>query len=771
MSRVSGLQTQAGTVVVLAPDWRRPLDWLPTLAAYVVAAPLDGDTCLALDLRAPDLPVEVVGGLVERACGYVSEGQDFAEVLLVVDDVDLPEPVAGAADLVERLGLAVRPLADDPATIVLHARWVKALVDDLQNQIDRALLMAARPVRLEGEPLVTVRIPTFGSVDLLIERAIPSVLAGGYRNVELLVCSDGPQPHARAAVEGLSDPRVRYVELEERPVYPSRKTAFWQVAGTGAVNRLVEEAAGDVIAPLDHDDAFTHDHIPTLLAALRAGADFAYGQAMTEMPTGAWGLLGSAPLEHGRIVHASVMYTRRLAHMRYDPDAWMWEEPGDWNLWRRMRDAGAQIAHVPAPVAVHFKEGSSIAGREEDPRGTLVAAAEDVHGTGVRALLEVASHTRGAAGLGGGRGGSTRRPSRDERRLAVLDTHFPLWLSGFRHHEATELLARRPDTAFFSAVRTGEPWPRPVYSMSEFPRLAGELGITDVYFVFLNFAVSVLGLRDHPGTATCGGIPGDMGVAATLAERDIRVHMTMYPGGGLVTNTDPELMRAVAARCTTVFTNTAEAVAAVPEAIRIAGPMATDFYEFRPREREQPFRFVFAADNRPRKGLDTALAALAQLDERFHMHVVGAHEPFVRHVPPDRLTYHGVLRPADLRGVYWGCDAFISPVRPEGPDGRPGEIGLVDGFPTTTACEALASGCALVSSNPRGEHWIVEPEEHFFEFPVQDADALAATLRRLEADRDLRDRVAEQGAARIREVMDVRRVVDAKLRAMELVPA
>ncbi len=711
----------------------------------------------------------------ERACGYISEGRPFAEVLFVADGVDLPgEPVAGAADLVDRLGLTVRGLRSEPAELVLHARWVKALVDDLQNHIDSALLAAAPVPDLSGAPLVTVRIPTFGSVDLLVERAVPSVLSGDYRNVEVLVCSDGPQPHARTAVEAITDARVRYIELPERPVYPSRRESFWQVAGTSAVNRLIEEARGELIAPLDHDDAFTRNHIPLLLEALRREqADFAYGQAMTEWANGAWEVLGSAPLRHAQIVHASVMYTRRLAHMRYDPDAWIWDEPGDWNLWRRMRDARAEIRHVPAPVAVHFREGSSVAGREA-AADLIGAMAEDLRSTGASALLSVASHTRGAAGLLRPGGTARPRPSGGEgdgRRLAVLDTHFPLWLSGFRYHEAAELLERRPDTVFFSMARTGEPWPRPVYPLSDFARLSEELGVTDVYMVFLNFAVSVLGLRDHPGTATCGGIPPDMGVSRVLAERGIRVHMTMYPGGGLVTDTDPELMRAVADRCTTVFTNTAEAVTAVPKAIRIAGPMATDLYAFRPRERRTPFRFVFAADHRPRKGLDTALAALAALDERFHLHVVGPHEPFVRHLPSDRLTYHGVLKPEDLRGVYWACDAFVSPVRPEGPDGQPGEVGLVDGFPTTTACEALASGCALVSSNPRGEHWIVEPDVHFVEFPVQDAEALAAALRRLEADRDLRDRLAEQGAARIREVMDVRRVVDAKLRAMELVPA
>jgi hypothetical protein len=393
---VSGLQTEAGTIVVLAPDWRRPLDWLPALAAYVVAAPLDGDTCLALDARGGELPADAVATLVERACEYVSEGRNFPEVLLVVDDVDLDDPVSGAADLVDRLGLTVPRLADDPREIVVHARWVKALVDELQAEVDRVGLASARPVRLEGDPLVTVRIPTYGSVDLLLERAIPSVLTGSYSNVELLVCSDGPQPHARAAVEGLTDPRIRYIEVEERPRYPSRASSFWQVAGTSAVNRLVEEARGDLIAPLDHDDAFTHDHIPVLLDALRQGADFAFGVAMTETPTGTWGLLGSLPLAHGRIVHASVMYTRRLAHMRYDPDAWLLDEPGDWNLWHRMRDAGARIAHVAHPIAVHFKEGSSKAGLEDDPNRLLEHLAEDVRATGASALLEVASHDRGA---------------------------------------------------------------------------------------------------------------------------------------------------------------------------------------------------------------------------------------------------------------------------------------------------------------------------------------------------------------------------------------
>ena len=279
MVRVSGLQTEAGTIVVLAPDWRRPLDWLPALAAYVVAAPLDGDTCLALDARGGELPVDAIAKLVERACEYVSEGRDFPEVLLVVDDVELGDR---SGDRRRRPGraprLSVPPLAGDPETTVVHARWVKALVDELQAEVDRALLAAARPVRLEGEPLVTVRIPTFGSVDLLLERAIPSVLAGSYRNVELLVCSDGPQPHARAAVEGARRTRaIRYLEVDGAAALPVAGELV--LAGGGHLGRQPAGRGGArgrdrAARPRRRLHARPH---PGAARRAAAGADFAFG--------------------------------------------------------------------------------------------------------------------------------------------------------------------------------------------------------------------------------------------------------------------------------------------------------------------------------------------------------------------------------------------------------------------------------------------------------------------------------------------------------------
>ncbi|MGZ4244430.1 MAG: methyltransferase domain-containing protein [Solirubrobacteraceae bacterium] len=393
------LPSPPGDALVLRPErWSRPTDWLPALSAYVVWVPAGRDVTLYLDGRGADVEAGLLRSLIESVCNFLSGGQEYASIGLMEEGVDPPpgaDRVGGALELIQRLGLEVPILTDDPEEIVEHARWAKQIIDALQGDIDRAAFEAAPRPQLSYDSLVTVRIPTFGSADLLVGRAIPSVLAGAHQNLELLVCSDGPQPHARAAVEAIEDPRVRYLELDERPAYPTRKESFWQVAGTYPVNRLLDAARGEVIAPLDHDDGFTYTHIPRLLEELMRGGDFAFGQAMTEYPEGDWRLLGSAPLRYGEIVHATVMYTSRLRHMRYDPYAWLLDEPGDWNMWRRIEATGASVRHLAEPVAVHFKERSSIGGEQRDPADVLADLATDVLGTPARELLTVSSRERG----------------------------------------------------------------------------------------------------------------------------------------------------------------------------------------------------------------------------------------------------------------------------------------------------------------------------------------------------------------------------------------
>ena len=691
---------------------------------------------------------------------------------MVADDVDLDavEEVRSAPELVARLNLGIPRLRDNAVDTLLHARWVKSLVDDLQSQIDRATYERARPVDLLGDPLVTVRIAAVGSTKAQLERAIASALNGSYENVELLVCGDGPQPEAREAVASVEDRRVRYLEVSDRPRLPSQAIASRQVEGTAAINVLLREARGALIAPLDQDSAFTANHIRVLLQTLRSErADFAYGIAVSEWPNATWSLRGAWPLRQGAIAPPTVMYTRRLAHLGQDPDAWLWEESADWNLWRRIRDVGAPTSFTVATGCRTLPRAPTRPQALERSRGARRPRAGCRRHGGERApRRRVAPARRGRAratpeGAPAAQAGPPRAsPGRARLPVPAVALRLPLPRGGgaARAPAGHRVLLRPHEHRAVGAARVPA---EPVRAPGEAPRHHRRV-------------LRVPELRRQPARAAKSSgrahlrrdPPGLRRRPGACRAQDPLPHEHVS-GGRIVTGTDPELLRAVAARSATVFTNTAEAVAAVPEAIRVEGPMAVDFYEYRPRPRRDTFHMAFAADHRPRKGLDTTLQALAKLDDRFHLHVIGPHEPFVRGFPPDRLTFHGVLNPPSCGTCTGGATRSCRPCgrrarRHAGRD-RP--------------CRRLSDDHGLRGAGVRLRARLVQPAQraldrrpdvHFLEFPVQDADALATAMRRLEADRDLRDALAERGAARIRERMNVRRVVDIKLAAMDLAP-
>jgi SAM-dependent methyltransferase len=397
---VSPIRTAASVRLLHSPDWERPADWLPVVARYVAGARAGGDTVLCLDATTGSLPLSAIHEMISIVAVAVAGGEPFADMLLL----DAPYardgliPVATAADVAERLALEPAPAPASIEAIAEQARAAKLLHDELRRVIDVCRYGMAEDPWASPTPLVSVRIATWRGHRLLVERTIPSVLNGSYANVEVVVCSDGPDPEARAAVEGIADRRVRYLELPKRPDYPEQPWSFWETAGIHAVNLALDHCAGAFIAPLDHDDAFTHDHIAVLLDAARApGADLVYGQALMEDPGATWRICGSAPLAHGHITHGSVLYSRRLGHLRMDADCWLRGEPGDWNMWRRITELGAEVRFVPQIVLVHFRERTSIASDGggdvlERMTRTPQEIVADLTRTGLDWLLDVPLH-------------------------------------------------------------------------------------------------------------------------------------------------------------------------------------------------------------------------------------------------------------------------------------------------------------------------------------------------------------------------------------------
>ncbi len=353
------------------------------------------------------------------------------------------------------------------------------------------------------------------------------------------------------------------------------------------------------------------------------------------------------------------------------------------------------------------------------------------------------------------------------RKLAVLDTHFPWLISGFRYHEAVELQRLRPETAFFSLFELTDPFPAAVHPLSLFPYTAAAWGVTDAYFTFLNLAVSLLGLHDHPGARDVQGVISGISLARTFDALGIRTHVMLYPGGGLLPSTSPDLLRAIAQRVDTVFTNVDEVEDVLPAARHVPTLTATNFYTPRPRTEGRALRIVFVGDDRRRKGLDTVIGAFNSLRDGFHLDIVGPHGHRVGGLTNPSYRLHGWLEPEALRAVYSESDVLVSPATVERED--PICLGMIDGFPTTAAAEAMATGCALVASNPRRDHRLLEPGLDYVEVPPEDPAALADALRRFDRDRGHLRAIAAAGCNAVHS-RPIAQVVHEKLRAMGIEP-
>lgn len=210
-------------------------------------------------------------------------------------------------------------------------------------------------------PLVTVRIATYNRGPLVAERAISSAIAQTYRNIEILVIGDHCDPSTERAVRSVKDPRIRFENLPHRGRYPDDPMFRWMVAGAAPMNRALQLARGEWIAPLDDDDEFTPDHVEVLLESCRErNLDAAYGVADMEMQPGVWEPVGSWPPRTGAIIHSAVLYSLDLRSMPHSFESWRLNEPGDWNLWRRMMAAGAEFGFVDQVVVRHYLESREV---------------------------------------------------------------------------------------------------------------------------------------------------------------------------------------------------------------------------------------------------------------------------------------------------------------------------------------------------------------------------------------------------------------------------
>ena len=171
------------------------------------------------------------------------------------------------------------------------------------------------------------------------------------------------------------------------------------------------------------------------------------------------------------------------------------------------------------------------------------------------------------------------------------------------------------------------------------------------------------------------------------------------------------------------------------------GPDAEHFHAAPPQEWRWRLAYVGRID--PRKGIDSAIEALADLPAEATLRIVGSgderHSEELRALAADagvadRVSF-SVADRAELGAVYAEADVIIFPVRWKEP------WGLVP-------LEAMAVGTPVVATGLGGSGEYLEDGRNCLLFPAEAGSAaIAERVRRLAADADLRRRLREGGLA------------------------
>jgi len=332
--------------------WRRPTD--EVVRGLVLAGERDPGLWrgrgIVVELHgdpmagAPDVERDLVGRLIRMADRVIAssaaaaaaarrEGAGQDRIMTVGDGP------TGPVTRLEALRLAAA--ASDPGRL---ARRLAIRAADAEAA---ARLAARQAVGLPAwdpadadDPLVSVVILVADEPVDIVERAISSALACPGVRLEVVVAG-APGSAAMTAVVAGGEARVRRVPVAVGP--PAHAFAA-----------AVDAAAGAWIAPLDPWSLLVEEHPKTLLEVVREyGLDAVYAQTLLVAAGEPTGLVGAWPPARDALARDASLFSAALRDFRPDSDA---EDDGHdpcWNLWSRWMEAGARLASIDGPLALH----------------------------------------------------------------------------------------------------------------------------------------------------------------------------------------------------------------------------------------------------------------------------------------------------------------------------------------------------------------------------------------------------------------------------------
>lgn len=238
-----------------------------------------------------------------------------------------------------------------------RARLAAAILSD---EYVRPLPRAASASACASGPLVTVVIATYNRSEVL-RYALASALRQSYERLEILVIGDACTDASEQVVAQAGDPRVRWINLPRN-----------SGSQTGPNQAGLEEARGELIAYLGHDDLWRRDHVALLVADLqrrRADASSTVTSFVYPRPVPRRAFGSPAPGEF--VPPSSLMHTAPAGRRA---GGWIDHRktirpPDDDFIWR-LRQSGARFSRVRALTVVKFassqRAGSYRSGRADE---------------------------------------------------------------------------------------------------------------------------------------------------------------------------------------------------------------------------------------------------------------------------------------------------------------------------------------------------------------------------------------------------------------------
>jgi glycosyltransferase involved in cell wall biosynthesis len=154
------------------------------------------------------------------------------------------------------------------------------------------------------------------------------------------------------------------------------------------------------------------------------------------------------------------------------------------------------------------------------------------------------------------------------------------------------------------------------------------------------------------------------------------------------------------------------------------------------------WRLLYVGRIDERKGIDTAIRALAHLPVEATLRVVGsgdeAAERRLRELADDRVTFEGIVPREQLPAVYAAADAVLFPVRWREPWG-------------VVPLEAMGVGRPVVATGRGGSGEYLRDGDNALLFDAEDPAALARCVQQLATDATLRERLRTNGLQTARE--------------------